>query len=382
MRLRTMDELPLDGKRALVRVDFNVAVGKDGQIDSTEDYRLEAALPTIRELQQRRCRIILLTHVTYDADMVAVRRRLEELLHESIRTTQHFSGREVEAVVTSLEPGGMVLLPNVRGDSRELTGNERFAAELASIADVYINEAFSVSHRAHTSVAVVPRLLAACAGRRTVEEVTALMRVRLQPAHPYVALIGGAKIVDKIGMLRQLSEQVDTLCVGGQIANVFLTAQGVYAAEKFTSDEVAAAGSLLKANRSLVLPSDVVVGDADGQATHTITVDQLLQTDETIFDIGPQSVARIMEHCRGAQTILWNGPVGRFEVAAYGAGTLTLARQLAQVTAYKIVGGGDTVHALEQARVIRHFDHVSTGGGAMIAFLEGKRMPGLEPLYA
>lgn len=364
-KLRTMDDIPLDGKRVLLRVDFNVSMGNDGKVDNNEDYRIEAAVPTIEELMQRRCRVILLTHYEEDGkqvtadDLVPIHHRLQDLLHEDVRLLKHLYGSDVEAVVSAMEPGSAVLLPNIRSDQREMHPNEKFAHDLAQHADIYINEAFSVSHRDHTSVTLLPKLLTSAAGRRTVIEVKALGRLVNKPAHPYVAIVSGIKIDTKIAMLRQLLAHVDKVCLGGRIANVLLAAQGEFSAENFTPEEIASAKELLQlAHEKFVLPQD------GGE-----------------FDIGPQSVRQIIAACANAKTIMWNGPVGKFEDPAYAMGTKQVAENLAASSAYRVVGGGDTLNALEQFRLITKFDHVSVGGGAMIAFLEGKKLPGLEPLY-
>lgn len=365
-RLLTMDDVPLDGKRVLVRADFNVSVGDDGKVDEDEDFRIEAVIPTIEELMQRRCRIILLTHheedgqPVADGDLAPIHHRLEDLLHEEVRLLRHLYGADVESSVAGMEPGSAVLLPNVRSDQREMQPNEKFAHELAQHADMYINEAFGVCHRDHTSVTLLPKLLLHAAGRRTVMEVQAMGRLVETPAHPYVAIVSGIKIDTKIAMLRQLLPHVDKLCLGGRIANVFLAAMGKFPAADFTDMEISSAKTLLEsADDKLVLPVD------GGQ-----------------FDIGPQSVKNIMAVCEGAKTIMWNGPLGKFEVPEYGISTKSLADQLALNSAYRVVGGGDTVKALEMYHLVQKFNHVSVGGGAMIAFLEGKQLPGLTPLYS
>lgn len=363
--LRTLGSFPVDGRTVLVRVDFNVAVGADARVDRTEDYRIEAALPTVQELQQRRCRVVLLTHFGSEEGGSAagepVRRRLEELLHEEVGRGVALYGDRVATQISSLEPGGVLLLPNVREDAREFHPNETFGRQLAALAQAYVNEAFSASHRDHTSLTVLPKLLPAAAGRRTELEVAVLERLRRQPEHPYVAIISGAKTATKINLLRQLLAKVDWLCVGGRLANVLL-AEG-------------------RAEPKLLLPVDVVVGAEDGGGARTIPVAELASVTEPVWDIGAKSVAAIKEKCVGAKTVLWNGPVGRFEVPAYAAGTEQLARALAAQPGWRVVGGGDTVVAVEKMGLMEKFDHVSVGGGALIAYLEGKAMPGLIPLY-
>ncbi len=390
-KLKTMDDVPLDGKRVLVRVDFNVTVGKDGIVDQYEDYRLEAALPTLQELQRRRCKIVLLTHLGSSEDesgdfgLGPIARRLSELLRDEVRQLKHLYGREVDVAVSGMERGGVVLLPNVRLDEREEAGSEKFAAELAEVADAYVNEAFSVSHRDHSSVVLVPRLLPSCAGRRTALEYGVLQRLRDLPEHPYVAIMSGSKVHTKVSLLSQLLRQVDCLCLGGRLANVVLAALGKRTSEHYGAKDMAVAARLLQEGREkIVLPRDVVIGPEsveDGEAT-VVSVEELPRDGLGIWDIGPASVDHCLSVCRSAKTIMWNGPVGKFEVPAYALGTRQLARGLASLSALRVVGGGDTAHALELYHLVDKFDHVSVGGGAMVTMLEGSRMPGLEPLYA
>lgn len=386
-RLRTMDDLPLDGKKVIVRVDFNVSANSDGSIGDSEDYRIEAALPTIQELQQRRCTVILLTHIGKSTgkpvDIKAIHSRLEYLMRDDVRLLNKLYGSSVESALAGLEPGSVALLPNVRSDDREMTANERFGQELASSADAYINEAFSVSHRAHTSVTVLPRLLMSCAGRRTILEVTELENLQSSPKRPYVAIVSGSKISTKVGMLRRLLTKVDTLCVGGQIANVFIAAMGKWPVRKFDPEEIAAARALLEtAGPKLYVPTDVIIGSETGANTQAVGIDAIPEDTEGLWDIGPESARHIINLCATAQTVMWNGPVGRFEVEQYEESTRMIAEALATINAYTVVGGGDTVNALEKFKVTRKYNHVSIGGGAMIAFLQGKRMAGLEPLYS
>ncbi|MAF80948.1 phosphoglycerate kinase [bacterium] len=386
--LRTLDDLPLDGKRVLVRVDFNVYVGDDGKVDSTEDFRLTAAVQTIQELQQRRCKVLLITHLgrpknaADGMDMAPIKRRLEQLLGEDVRTIGELYGPGVQSVVDGMEPGQVALLPNVRLDHREETGNLRFAHELAHNGDMFVNEAFSVVHRAHASVAFLPQEIPSCAGRRTVLEVEQLSRLIDNIKKPYVALIGGAKITTKIGMIHDLLGKVDTLCVGGQLANIFIAALGHYPHKKFAVDDIAAAQYILERGASkLLLPIDLVVGDEEGKNLEVVDVDSIPPDADGLYDIGPKSLELFLRRLKEAKTIMWNGPIGKFEVEAYAKSSRAVARELATMSAYRVVGGGNTVNMLEEEKVIGKYDHVSVGGGAMIAFLEGKTLPGLMPLY-
>lgn len=395
LRLRTMDDIRLDGRVVLVRVDFNVSLGSDGEVDQYEDYRIEAALPTIQELQRQRCKILLLTHLgrptttsvdTPSDDLVPVQRRLEKLLGDNVHLGTSLAGPGVTKALATLQPGRILMLPNVRCDPREETGDAKLAQEWARLATVYINEAFSVSHRPHTSVATLPRLLLAAAGRRTIQEVTALSTLQERPPHPYVAIISGAKIVTKIALLKALLDKVDHLCVAGQIANVFLQALGHYTDAAFSGEEVNAAKKLWAgAQNKICLPVDVTIGPAEPQGdkdVHVVAVDELPKNIAGVWDIGPKSVANIIKLAQSAEAVLWNGPVGRCEVKPYDTSSVALATALRRMPAYRVVGGGDTVNLLERLNMVKHFDHVSVGGGAMVAFLEGAPMPGLVPLYA
>lgn len=386
--LRGMDDIQLDGKRVIVRVDFNVSAGKDGVVDATEDYRIEAALETIHELRQRRCKVLLLTHLGRPGeddgivDIQPIHRRLQMLIQEDVRLLPKLYGSQVDAIIQGMEPGEVALFPNVRMDNREMTPNDRFADELASCADVYINEAFSVCHRDQTSVSVLPKKIPSVAGRRTVLEVTTLSSLRNNAKHPYVAITSGAKISTKIGVLEYLLSQVDTLCVGGKIANVFLVAQGRWKSASFSEEEISIAKKLLdKYEPKILLPIDVVVGNEDGTDKKIIHLDSDDEVSGPVWDIGPKSVQQIVDVCKNAQTIVWNGPVGMYEVEPYSEGTRAVAQALSTMQSHRIVGGGDTVTMIEAMNLISAFTHVSIGGGAMIEFLEGKQLPGLIPLY-
>lgn len=389
-RLITMDDIPLDGKRVLLRVDFNVSIGENGTVDEDEDYRIESAVPTIHELMQRRCKIIVATHLGRpqreqgDFELTPVHHRLEDLLKEEVRRVSHYSGPEVEAVVDGMESGTAVLLPNVRLDEREVAGSDIFAQELASSADVFVNEAFSVCHRPHASVALVPKWLPSCAGRRTVEEYEVLNHLATNPERPYVAIVSGAKVHTKLGYLRKLLTQVDTLCVGGILANMFLANQGKAPKASFSFEDMQAAKDLwAESSDRIVIPRDVVIGSLDDTAfaREVVEISDSLASAVGVWDVGPKTVKDYLEVCASAKTIMWNGPIGLFEKEAYAEGTRSLAAGLAELSSYRVAGGGDTAKALEKYGLRSKFDHVSVGGGALVALIEGLSMPGLEPLF-
>lgn len=391
--LSTLDDLELAGQRVIVRVDFNVPVGDDNQVDECEDFRMRAALPTLKELAERGCKIILLTHfgrpqpvtslTDLPWDLGPIHQHLEQLLGKQVATTRSFYGQEVNEAIHKMKSGECLLLPNVRLNVGEKSGDQEFATHLSTLADGYVNEAFSASHRGHASMAVLPNFLPACAGRRTAQEVELLSKLKDNPTHPYVAIVSGAKVKTKVGLLKDLLRKVDRLCVGGQIANVFLASQGIGSSAHHDPHELTTATELLtEAGDKIVLPRDVVVGVEDDPDSSVIrNIEDLGTNNFGIWDIGPKTVEKFLEVCAPARTILWNGPMGKFEVKAYRQGTYSLAKGLAGLKSFRVVGGGDTVSALEQLKLTENFDHVSVGGGAMLAFLEGKEMPGLRPLF-
>jgi len=387
-QLKTMDDVLLDGKVVLVRVDFNVAVGEDGVVDKNEDHRIQTAIPTIEELIQRRCKVVLLTHLGRpqegqgDFDLAPVRRRLEELLREEVRMLKHLYGDDVTAAIAGLSSGGVVMLPNVRLDEREVAGSEKLAREMADVGDVYINEAFSVSHRNHTSMTLLPALMHACAGRRLVEEYDVLSKLEENPERPYVAVVSGAKVATKMKLLEKLVQQVDKICLGGVLANTFLVALRKCSVEQCSSNDLAAAEKLWsEAEDKIELPEDVVVGQADGGEALSVSVSEIPTDVGGVWDIGPHTVRSYLDICQNAKSVMWNGPLGMVERPAYAEGTNSFAAGLAQLLSYRVVGGGDTVNVLEKLRLVKRFDYVSVGGSAMIAKLEGSDLPGLQSLY-
>lgn len=388
-RLRTLDDVDIAGKRVMVRADYNVVTDKDGNVSEAEDFRIRTSVPTLQELIQKGAKVVILPRRGRDddrpegLDLTPVHARLEELLGKSVARVEQVVGPEVQARVQTLQGGEVLMTANVRSDPREAAVDESFAKELAEIADIYVNEAFGEAHRAHTSLTLLPKLLPAVAGRRVQMEVAALAKVGGKPARPYVVLASGAKLEDKIGMLRSLTEKADVVCIGGKISNAFLAADGKLDPQPFRADDVAAAQALLSmAKKKLRLPLDIVTGSEDGQHYVRVVPIEKLEAAMPAWDIGPETVKEFAKACRSAKTIVWNGPMGRVEVEQYMAGTTSLAKALASLSAYRVVGGGDTVTALHKVGLAEAFDHMSVGGGAMIAFLEGKQMPALEVLYA
>jgi len=391
-----------------VRTDFNVTVGDDGKVDASEDYRLEAALETLQELKKNKCRIVIGTHFGRPEavkigegasgklpwDLEPIRKRLNELLGWEVQRCDYLFGPEVKAVIESMPDGGGLMLPNLRLDPGEEAGDKSLAEDLVRDVDFYINEAFSNSHRGHASMAVMPKLLPAAAGRRTAQEIKALEKLRLNPEVPYVAIVSGAKIETKVNLLRELLKEVDQVFVAGRIANVFLQVTGQYPEADFDKKAVAVARELWETAGSRIgVPVDVVVGPSftprrgtsadkpDLSRVMSVTVDEIPPGVEGVWDIGPKSVDKIVAAAVAAKTVLWNGPVGRVEVPPYDQSTVRLAKELAELKAFRVVGGGDTVNVLERGGLMDKYDHVSVGGGAVVTFLEGKVMPALVPLY-
>jgi phosphoglycerate kinase len=377
-------------KRVLVRVDFNVPLEGDR---ITDDTRITAALPTIRLLRDRGAKVILCTHLGRpDGKVVAslrlapIARHLSSLLGVSVKTAPDCVGPEVERAVAGLQPGDVLLLENLRFHPEEEANDPAFAQQLASLADVYVNDAFGTAHRAHASTEGVTHYLPAVAGLLMQREIDVMGAALEHPARPFVAVVGGKKVSDKIGVLRNLIEKADRILVGGAMANTFLKAQGFDVGKSyFEKDAVeTAAGIVDKARASgkeLVLPADVVVSTGlEPGAAHAVAPVDKIPADRMAVDVGPETVRRFAAALRDARTVIWNGPMGVFENEAFAKGTREVAAALAQVQGTTIVGGGDSVAALEQAGLADKVTHVSTGGGASLEFLEGKVLPGIAAL--
>lgn len=388
MAKKTVRDIDPRGKRVLVRVDFNVPMTKDGKI--TDDTRIRAALPTIQHLIDNGARVVLVSHlgrpdgkVVERLRLAPVASRLAELLGRPVATTQDCVGPDAEAAVAALKDGDVLLLENVRFHAGEEEDDPQFARQLANLADIYVNDAFGTAHRAHASTAGVAEYLPAVAGFLMEKEISIMGRALENPERPFVALIGGAKVSTKIGVLNNLLGKVDYLLIGGAMANTLLKAKGFAVGRSLVEDDKldVAADLLLKAGEKLVLPSDVVVATSIevGSRTQTAPVDAVPE-DMLIVDIGPQTIARYGDLLARARTVVWNGPMGIFEVPAFATGTQAMANALAASNAVSIIGGGDSVAAVEQMGVADKITHVSTGGGASLEFLEGRPLPGVEVL--
>lgn len=387
--MRSVAEANVRDKRVLVRVDFNVPL-RDGEV--VDDTRIRAALPTIRDLIARGASVVLLTHlgrpkgkVESKFSVAPVAARLSQLLAQPVATVNAVAGPDVERATKALKPGDLLLLENTRFVPGEETNDPALAAALSRLGDIYVNDAFGAAHRAHASTVGVAHLLPAYAGYLLLQEVSVLSRLLRDPKRPFVAILGGAKVSDKLAVLGQLLTRIDVLLLGGGMANTLLLALGNdVGASLVEPDLVDEARQLIITARErgvrFLLPTDVVVASGvTSVATKRVTPDNV-PAGQAIFDIGPGTAAHYCEEISKASAIFWNGPMGVFEQAKFASGTIEIARCVAEANAFTVVGGGDSIAAIEVAGVARQIDHISTGGGASLEFLEGKTLPGIAAI--
>jgi len=387
----TIKDADVKGKRVLVRVDFNVPM-QEGKI--SDDTRIKAALPTIQELAQRGARLVLVSHlgrpkgsVKDELRLDAVAQRLGQLLETQVKKIGESVGPKAQAAADDLENGQILLLENIRFYPGEEKNDPQFAAQLAQLADIFVSDAFGTAHRAHASTVGVAQHLPAYAGLLMEREIEMLGKVPSQPQSPFVAIIGGAKVSDKIGVISNLLDKVDTLIIGGGMANTFLAAQGhAMAASKVEEDKLDLARDLLNRAQekkvNLLLPADVVVANTfSAEASQQIIKPELgLPEGWMALDIGPLARDQFAAVIHQAATVVWNGPMGVFEFDAFALGTEAVATALADSKSFSVVGGGDSAAALEKLGKTQAVDHISTGGGASLEFLEGKELPGISIL--
>lgn len=391
MGKKTVEDCDVRGKRVLLRVDFNVPLDKEsGAI--TNDERIRAALPTIRYLLDKDARLIIMSHLGRPKGQVVdslrldpVAARLSELLGQPVAKVDDCIGPVAEAAVAALQPGEALLLENVRFHPEEEKNNHEFIKQLAALGDIFVNDAFGTAHRAHASTEGIGHFLPAVAGFLMKKEISALARAGKRPVRPYVAIIGGAKISDKILVIEELMKIADKLIIGGGMANTFLAAQGYdMQASLVEADKIETAKALLakqaESGKTFLLPQDVVVAKSLEDAQGEVKAVDALAPGDMALDIGPATRAAYVAALADAKTIFWNGPMGVFEKDAFAAGTNALAQGVADSSAYTIIGGGDSVAAVEKAGLGDRIDHISTGGGASLVFLEGRMLPGLAVL--
>ena len=392
MEFKSIDEIPLQGKKIFLRVDFNVPLDANGKV--TDDNRIQAALPTLKYALNQNARVILASHLgrpkgkpepQYSLKPVAA--RLSELLQREVKLAPDCIGPEVEKRVEEMKPGDVLLLENLRFHKEEEKNDPGFAQALARLAEVYINDAFAVSHRAHASVEGITNFFEQkAAGFLMKEELTYLNKVMVNPSRPLAAVIGGAKVSGKLEVLKNLIPRINKMLIGGGMAFTFLKATGIEVGKSLVEDELlGTAKEVLVAGRKngvqVFLPVDCVVAEKfEATARNKVVEVKEIPKDWMGLDIGPATIQQFGDALRGVKTIIWNGPMGVFEMAPFSKGTMEVARAIADSGAVSVVGGGDTDLAVHKSGQAEKISYISTAGGAFLELLEGKALPGVEAL--
>ncbi|MCC6569028.1 MAG: phosphoglycerate kinase [Anaerolineales bacterium] len=387
MNKKTVKDIDLKNKRVLMRVDFNVPMA-DGKV--TDDKRIRAALPTIQYVLEQNASLILMSHLgrpksasDSQFSLRAAAEALSTLLARPVKMAPDCVGAEVEKMAKELKPGEVLMLENTRFHAEEEKNDLDFAKRLASLGEVFVNDAFGSAHRAHASTEGVARFLPAVSGFLMEQELEYLGRAVANPEHPYIAILGGAKISDKILVVETLLSKCDKLIIGGGMANTFLAAQGLNMQDSLVEESSleTAKAIMAKSSDKLILPVDAVIADKFAEDANTQVVDVgEIPAGWRMLDVGPKTVGVYQAALNGAKLIVWNGPVGVFEMPKFAEGTFALARMLAESKAVTVIGGGDSASAVKKAGVAKQMTHVSTGGGASLEFLEGKELPGVAAL--
>jgi phosphoglycerate kinase len=392
MAIKCIDEVEIAGKRLFIRVDFNVPLGDKGEVH--DDTRIVAALPTIRYAVEKGARVILASHLGRPQGMVIpemslapVARLLSGVLGQEVVMAPDCVGEAVEALVGKMKDGEVLLLENLRFHPEETENDPAFAKQLAGLAEIYVNDAFGTAHRAHASTeGITHHLAVVVCGFLIKKELEYLVNALASPAHPFVAILGGAKVSDKIGVVKNLMGKVDSLLIGGGMAYTFLRARGYEVGRSLVEDDkVPMARSILKEaqerNADLRLPLDhVVAKEFTPDAEHKVVATKEIPAGWGGMDIGPQTVDAYVAVITGAKTVVWNGPMGVFEIPAFAKGTEGVAKAVVASSALSIVGGGDSIAALNALGLADKITHISTGGGATLELLEGKTLPGIAAL--
>ena len=392
MTKRSIRDLDVQNKRVLLRVDYNVPMSKDGAI--TDDKRILETLPTIRYLLDKNATIILVTHmgrpdgkIVESLRLDKIAQRLSALLGKPVNKLNSVVGPDVTEVVANAKPGDIIMLENVRFLKEEKNGSEELAKKLAALADVYVDDAFATAHRPDTSVAGVPQFLPSAAGFLLEKEINVLETVTTSAKKPFIAILGGAKVSDKIGLIKNLLTKTDAILIGGGMAFTFLKAMGYTVGFSLVEEDyLKVADEIIEAAKTrgtrLLLPVDVIVtNEIKAGSSHRIVDIEEIPADQIGVDIGPKTIQTFEAEIAKANTIIWNGPMGVIEIAEFAEGTKSLARVIAaRSDALTVAGGGETASVIDTLNLQNEFKHVSTGGGAFLEYLEGKQLPGIEAI--
>jgi 3-phosphoglycerate kinase len=381
--LFTLKDFDFNNKTVLLRVDFNVPI-KEGKI--LDDNRIKAVLPTIDYLLKNNAKIVLMSHLGRPDGNVAEELRLDKvgkmlsrLIKKNILTLKDCIGTDIKNSISAMEQGDIILLENLRFHNEEEKDDEKFAKQLADLGDLYINDAFGVSHRANSSVHSITKFLPSCAGFLMQKEIDMLSKITESPEKPFVAILGGAKVSDKIGVINSLLTKVDKLLIGGAMMFTFLNAQGLETGKSKVEDSKLDIAKKLLANPKIILPIDVVAaGEASEKAESKTFLVQEIPKDMIGLDIGPDTVKYFGTIIKNSKTVFWNGPLGMFEIKKFSKGTDEIAKIISQTKATSVVGGGETAAAVDKFK--SKITHISTGGGASLEFVEGKKLPGIKAL--
>ena len=387
--MKFLKDFDFKNKRVLVRVDFNVPVGDDKKVDNKEDWRIETVLPTINYLLDQDAKIILLSHlgrpngkIIEDLRLDPVAKRLKELLNKEIIKLDDCIGEDIEERINNIESGEIILLENLRFHKEEENNDSDFAKKLASYGEIYINDAFSVSHRAHASLVGIPNYLPSCAGLLLEKEIKTLYNVLDKAKRPLVVVVGGAKISTKIKFIEEFLTKADNLLLGGALANTVIAAKGFAIGRSVVEEGMIKEIEKMKlTDVNLNLPIDAVASvDPSGNAPSRIVPIGKTNENEMILDIGPDTILLYNQIISQAKTVIWNGPMGLIETDKFIHGSEEIAKFIAKSESFSIVGGGDSIFLLEKINLLDKIDHVSTGGGAMLKFLIGEKLPAIEVL--
>lgn len=390
--MKTLKDIDFSNRRVLVRVDFNVPM-EDGRI--TDDSRIEASLPTIKHILEGGGSVVLMSHLgrpkgKYNSEfsLKPVAERLSELINRPVKflAAEGVYSKEVEEEAKKLKPGEVAMVENTRFRKEEEKNDPEFAKELATLGDFFVNDAFGTSHRSHASNVGVTELLPSCSGFLLDREVEVISKILENPERPFVAILGGAKVSDKLGVIENLLDKVDKIIIVGAMAYTFLKGQGYNVGQSLVEDDLIELSKELlekakENNVKIILPVDIVVTDEikEGSNFKTVQIDSIKDEDMGV-DIGEATIELIKEELKGVNTLLWNGPAGVFEIEDFSKGTFEIAKAVAELGGIKVIGGGDSALAIEKSGLASHMTHISTGGGASLELLEGKILPGVKAL--